>query len=135
MANFMSYLDFRKVFDSVPQQKLLDKLSKHGLGVKLLNMIGNYMSHRFQRVKICDDSSPYIPVTSGVPQGSILGPLFFIVYVNALCNVVTLTTPHAYADEFKLFSTSAAHLPHDINQIIKWSIENDIISMTKNVVA
>ena len=120
------YLDFQKAFDSVAHQRLADKLSQHGLGGKLLGIIGSYLSHRLQRVKISDASSPYIPVISGVPQGSVLGPLFFIVHVNDLCNVVTLAIPCAYADDFKLNSQSAVHLQHDINQIIKWRIEKEM---------
>ena len=82
------FLDFRKAFDSFLIKNLSTKCHSTD-GGKLLSMIGTYLSHRLQRVKISDAS--FFPVTSGVPQGSIMGPLFFIVDVNDLCNVLTLT--------------------------------------------
>nr|VZH90273.1 unnamed protein product [Spirometra erinaceieuropaei] len=76
------YIDFRKAFDTVPHQRLLHKLSDIGVRGDLLNWIRAFLVGWKQRVCIGDDMSEWVNVTSGVPRGSVLGPLLLILYVN-----------------------------------------------------
>ena len=76
------YLDFRKAFDSVPHNRLLMKLKAYGIGGSLLRWVQNFLSGRMQRVVLNGDHSSWSTVSSGVPQGSVLGPLLFSLYVN-----------------------------------------------------
>ena len=76
------YLDIRKAFDSVPHCELLFKLWKIGISGKLWNWFRCYLSNRLQCVTISNSRSDLLPVLSGVPQGSILGPMLFIIYIN-----------------------------------------------------
>jgi hypothetical protein len=79
------YLDFAKAFDKVSHELLLYKLhSMYGIGGNLLRWFKSYLSDRYQRVLIDGSHSDWLPVTSGEPQGSILGQLLFLLYINDL---------------------------------------------------
>ena len=119
------YLDFRKAFDTVPHERLLIKLKGYGVSGKILNWIKDFLSERSQFVNINDNVSSKIPVTSGVPQGSVLGPTLFIYYINDLPSVV-LSLIKLFADDTKAYKSILSlkdnlDLQKSINNMVDWS--------------
>ena len=99
------YLDFSKAFDSVSHQNLLSKLRQYGIGGSLLNWLADYLKGRRQRVVVEGVSSSFLNVTSGVPQGSVLGPLLFLLYTKDLPSSVAHSTVPMFADDSKMLSS------------------------------
>ena len=99
---FVLHLDFKKAFDSVPHDLLLQKIEDEGIGGNVLKIIASYLSNHKQYVKVNNSVSETVPVTSGVPQGSLLGSLLFIIYVNDLPKQMNECKAFGYADDFKL---------------------------------
>lgn len=96
------FLDFSKAFDKVSYDILLHKLCNFGVSGCLLNWCRDYLSNRDQRVVVDGVSSDWRPISSGVPQGSLLGPLFFMMFINDMPDVVSPTSLVAlYADDCK----------------------------------
>ena len=97
------YLDFSKAFDTVDHEILLSKLSHYGIRGNCLNWFQSYLSNRKQFVTYNGVSSPVNRITCGVPQGSILGPLLFLLYINDLGNMCFSTTSILFADDTNIF--------------------------------
>lgn len=118
----MIYIDFRKAFDSVPHKRLLTKLNQYGISGSLLDLISSFLTGRRQRVALRSEYSNWLPVKSGVPQGSVLGPLFFLLYINDIDNSLPNCIITKFADDIKIFSdVSDLSLQHAINNIVSWA--------------
>ena len=96
------YLDYSKAFVSVPHLRLISKLQAYGIRGNLLKWIKNFLIGRQQKVILNGSSSQWTEVTSGVPQGSVLGPLLFILYANDITDGVQ-STLEMFADDSKLY--------------------------------
>ena len=119
------YLDFQKAFDKVPHQRLILKLKSHGMGNSVINWIEQWLTDRRQTVVVDREVSSWKSVLSGVPQGSVLGPILFLVYIDDLeegvtCNILK------FADDTKLFRKTKEigdkkKLQDDIDKLVKLS--------------
>ena len=119
------YLDFQKAFDKVPHRRLMAKVRALGIGGRVSRWVEAWLSERKQRVVVNGASSDWCPVTSGVPQGSVLGPLLFLVYINDIDSGLT-TRICKFADDTKLgVDASKAEdveaLRSDLARLGEWS--------------
>ncbi|CAM4640541.1 unnamed protein product [Lepidochelys kempii] len=119
------YLDFQKAFDKVPHQRLLSKVSCHGIRGKVLSWIGNWLKDRKQRVGITCQFSEWREVNSGVPQGSVLGPVLFNILINDLEKGVNSEVAK-FADDTKLlkivkYQSDCEELQKDLTKLGDWA--------------
>jgi hypothetical protein len=118
------FLDLAKAFDKVPHRRLIEKVGRHGIEGKLKRLIGNWLSNRRQRVCIQGEMSGWIEVLSGVPQGSVLGPLLFLIYINDLDNGIT-SHVLKFADDTKIFGKVMEDMDRDrvqsdLDILVQW---------------
>ena len=125
------YFDFAKAFDSVNHDCILEKLKyKFNIDGLMLKFIKEYLKDRKQRVVVDNEISYTLDVKSGVPQGSILGPLLFVIFINDIQTVVSPGTKIAlYADDTKIWRQMQSKydydiLQSDINSLYEWSVRN-----------
>ena len=117
------YIDFKKAFDKVNHERLIEKLSSLGIGGACLKLLNSYLTNRKQTVRINGTISTVLSVISGVPQGSVLGPLLFLVFINDLPNC-SMSDSFGYADDFKIVGTNPVAINIDIRRIWKWCQSN-----------
>ena len=123
------YLDFAKAFDSVVHSKLVAKLNSYGINNMIVKWIESFLTGRFQYVRVGFSMSGICPVVSGVPQGSVLGPILFIIYVNDISQLWSSRTVSIklFADDTKLYtvlqddSVFSTDLQSCLDAIIEWS--------------
>ena len=122
------FLDISKAFDKVWHNGLIYKLKQNGVAGNLLNTLTNFLKERKQRVILNGQYSTWTNVEAGVPQGSILGPLLFLIYINDLPENL-VSNPKLFADDTSLFSVirnkhlSAQNLNEDLNKINHWAFQ------------
>ena len=119
------YLDFQKAFDSVPHQRLLNKLEAYGITGTLKKWLIDFLIGRRQRVILGGEASEWTTVKSGIPQGSVLGPVLFVLFINDLPDALN-STVKIFADDTKIYrplatTTDTAALQKDIDAADKWS--------------
>ena len=123
------YLDFQKAFDKIPHERLMLKINAHGIQGDAARRIRSWLAGRRQRVCINQSYSNWAPVTSGVPQGSVLGPLLFLIYIYIYINdldINIVSKMSKFADDTKLFHRSRnpddiMELQEDINKLVEWA--------------
>ena len=132
------YLDFSKAFDKVPHKRLISKLSAAGVQGNVLQWIEAWLSGRKQRTVLNGKCSEWTDVLSGVPQGSVLGQLLFIVFINDIDGVIDMySIISKFADDTKLFrivnsEADRSALQADIDELFKWSCDwNMLFNSTK----
>jgi hypothetical protein len=123
------YTDFSSAFDKVDHGLLICKLERYGIRGSLLNWIQSYLTGRTQKVKFMSDVSNPTEVLSGVPQGSILGPLLFILFTNDISYLLKNARRSLYADDLKLYKVienvnDSIHLQEDLNILYDWCSSN-----------
>ena len=121
------YTDFAKAFDTVPHDLLVKKLVKMGFSGNLLSWLKSYLSNRYQCVVLDGVTSSMLKVTSGVPQGSILGPLLFLIYINDLPEVLKHSSALLFADDTKIYRMCNVNcvddckkLQCDLDALLSW---------------
>ncbi|RUM41879.1 MAG: hypothetical protein DSY80_08180 [Desulfocapsa sp.] len=119
------YLDFMKAFDTVPHRRLLSKLSSYGIHGEVLSWIKAFLCDRRQRVAVRGSFSDWLDVLSGIPQGSVLWPLLFVLYINDLPDNM-MSEVFMFADDTKVFreikdDTDRATLQADLEELQTWS--------------
>ena len=118
-------MDFQKAFDKVPHQLLLHKLEAYGIRGETSNWIKNWLGGRTQRVVINGSMSDWEPVGSGAPQGSVLGPILFTIFINDLGTDI-LGKLLKFADDTKTFGIAntiqdCMTLQGDLDKLVNWS--------------
>jgi hypothetical protein len=123
------YFDFSSAFDLVPHSVLLHKLCAYSLSDSYVNWFRSYLTDRYSSVRISGALSSPIAVSSGVSQGSVLGPLLFNIFVNDICNVIKYSRHLLFANDIKIFravisANDCTLLQSDIEHIQAWCAAN-----------
>ena len=119
------YLDYAKAFDKVPHKRLINKIRAYGINGNLLNWLENFLENRRQKVIVNNNMSDEKIVLSGIPQGSVLGPVLFIIYINDLPEEIS-SNIKIFADDTKIFKaleiqSDKDQLQNDLDKLIEWS--------------
>ncbi len=121
------FLNFHKAFDSVPHARLLSKLAVEGITGKKADWIRDFLTNRHQRVIVKKGKSKWANVISGIPQGSVISPPLFVIFINDVHNVVT-STVQIFSDDTTLYGIvndigDEILLHEDLNKLHQWSVK------------
>ena len=136
------FMDLSKAFDTLDHIILLEKIRYYGINGTSLDWFRSYLSNRKQYVEIDNEKSPCLYIKTGVPQGSILGPLLFLIYMNDIPNASQAFRFILYADDTNLFSTIEYSTPistskadellnHELSLVNEW-LEINKLSLSKH---
>ena len=119
------YLDYMKAFDTVPHKRLIYKLRMNGISPSILRWIEDFLTGRKQQVCVNGSMSKWADVTSRIPQGSVLGPILFVIYINDLPNEIK-SDIYMFADDTNVFRTIKTNdyqciLQDDLDELTAWS--------------
>lgn len=123
------YFDLSKAFDRVSKTTLIHKLQAYGFSEKYVTWFNSYLSLRTYQVKVSNSLSDKYPVLSGVPQGSILGPILFLIFINDITSAINHAHVLLFADDIKIYlainiPADCLKLQADINSIFSWCNHN-----------
>ena len=121
--SYIIYLDLKKAFDTISHDKMIGKLRALGLDEITLSWFRSYLTDRCQCVKLNNMISDTLPITYGVPQGSILGPILFTIYINDIANIVNCGIV-LYADDTVIFHHDKNILQNNLKLISDWCNKN-----------
>ena len=130
---FSVFFDIKKTFDTVPHQSLMDKLHRYSLDPHIQSWLNSYLSDRMQHVVVGGALSPDTPVVLGVPQGSVLGPLLFLIYIDDLSTIGLSegSVLNLFADDMLLYrpigsSEDLQQIQSDVDRVNEWVISNHL---------
>ena len=135
----VAFIDFSRAFDSVSYNKLLHKLFNYGIEGKLLSVIESFLCYRSQVVLVNGVKSESRSVISGVPQGSVLGPLLFILYINDISNSLPKNViSNFYADDAKLYTeinfvSDVVNFQSCLDSLSEWAKRGNYLYLLQNV--
>ena len=130
------YTDFSKAFDSVAHERLMVKLENLGIKGDVINWIRSFLSVRTQSVNVEGVTSKWKIVISGIPQGSVIGPILFVIFINDMSDNVKYSMCKLFADDCKLYSTVSKREDNetqfDLTNLETWSKSGNYHSMFSN---
>ena len=126
------YLDYAKAFDKVDHELLIHKLKCYGIQGSLLEWIKSFLNERYQTVSVNGTHSYKSKVKSGVPQGTVLGPLLFLVYINDIDQCIKHSFISCFADDTRVskgisMSNDVQYLQEDLNSVMQWTSKNNML--------
>ena len=121
--SYIIFLDLKKAFDTISHVKMIYKLQAMGLDIRTLSWFESYLTGRRQCVKLNSMTSDTLPITYGVPQGSILGPTLFSIYINEIANIVNCGIV-LYADDTVIYHYDRTILQNNLKTISDWCNDN-----------
>ena len=125
------FLDLSKAFDTLDHEILITKLHYYGMDELTLAWFKSYLSNRKQALRFNDTLSEWENISTGVPQGSVLGPLLFLIYINDVNNVSTLFHEILFADDTSLLGTLSNFTVVKSTTQVEWDDLNDLVNCEK----